>query len=176
MQCGVQLSLAGHLSRLHRAVIWHPGYGEGWALYTELLMDQLGYLEEPDYELGMLSAEMMRACRVVVDIGLHLGYPLPADAIFRPGDTWSYEIAVEMLTDLAFLYDDYAASEVVRYLGWPGQAISYKVGERVILDLREELRARQGAAFDLKDFHSRVLGSGPVGLDHLRELVLDPSN
>ena len=176
MQCGVQLSLAGHLSRLHRAVIWHPGYGEGWALYTELLMDQLGYLEEPDYELGMLSAEMMRACRVVIDIGLHLGYPLPADAIFRPGDTWSYEIAVEMLTDLAFLYDDYAASEVVRYLGWPGQAISYKVGERVILDLREELRARQGAAFDLKDFHSRVLGSGPVGLDHLRELVLDPSN
>jgi uncharacterized protein (DUF885 family) len=176
MQCGVQLSLADRLSRLHRAVIWHPGYGEGWALYTELLMDELGYLEKPEYELGMLSAEMMRACRVVIDLGLHLGYSIPSDSIFRPGEAWSFEIAVEMLTDMAFLYDDYAVSEVIRYLGWPGQAISYKVGERVILDLREEMRARMGEAFDLKEFHSRVLGSGPVGLDHLRELVLDPSS
>lgn len=175
MQCGVQLSLADRLSRLHRAVIWHPGYGEGWALYTELLMDELGYLEKPEYELGMLSAEMLRACRVVIDIGMHLSYSIPDDAIFRPGELWSVATAVEMLTDMAFLYDDYAVSEVVRYLGWPGQAISYKVGERAILDLREEMKERDGEAFDLKDFHSRVLGSGPVGLAHLRELVLDES-
>jgi uncharacterized protein (DUF885 family) len=77
-----------------------------------------------------------------------------------------------MLTDLAFLYRGYAVSEVTRYLGWPGQAISYKVGERVILDLRDEMKSRFGEAFDLKEFHSRVLGSGPVGLAHLRELVL----
>jgi uncharacterized protein (DUF885 family) len=172
MQCGVQLSLADRLSRLHRVVIWHPGYGEGWALYAELLMDELGYLEEPEYVLGMLSAEMMRACRVVIDLGMHLGYSIPDDAIFRPGEDWSFEAAVEMLTDLAFLYPGYAVSEVVRYLGWPGQAISYKVGERVILDLRKDMQTRQAGSFDLKEFHSRVLGSGPVGLVHLRELVL----
>jgi uncharacterized protein (DUF885 family) len=77
-----------------------------------------------------------------------------------------------MLTDLAFLYPDYAKSEVIRYLGWPGQAISYKVGERVILDLRSEMKTRRAGEFDLKEFHARVLGSGPVGLGHLRELVL----
>ncbi len=173
LQCGIQLTLADRLSRLHRVAIWHPGYGEGWALYTELLMDELGYLEKPEYVLGMLSAEMMRACRVVIDLGLHLGYRIPVDAPFRPGEAWSFETAAKMLTDLAFLYPDYATSEVIRYLGWPGQAISYKVGERVILDLRSEMQTRQGDEFDLKEFHARVLGSGPVGLTHLRELVLD---
>lgn len=172
LQCGVQLSLADRLSRLHRVAIWHPGYGEGWALYTELLMDELGYLEKPEYVLGMLSAEMLRACRVVIDLGLHLGYGIPGDAPFHPGEAWDFDIAVEMLTDLAFLYPAYATSEVVRYLGWPGQAVSYKVGERVILDLRAEMHARLGEGFDLKEFHARVLGSGPVGLTHLRELVL----
>ena len=172
LQCGVQISLADRLSRLHRVVVWHPGYGEGWALYTELLMDELGYLEKPEYVLGMLSAEMLRACRVVIDLGLHLGYGIPGDALFHPGEPWSFEIAVEMLTELAFLYPAYAVSEVVRYLGWPGQAISYKVGERTILDLRAELQARRGGDFDLKEFHARILGSGPVGLAHLRELVL----
>jgi uncharacterized protein (DUF885 family) len=171
VQVGVQLSLADRLSRLHRVVVWHPGYGEGWALYAELLMDELGYLERPEYVLGMLSAQMLRACRVVIDLGMHLSYPIPGDAIFRPGENWSFDAAVEMLTDLAFLYHDYAVSEAIRYLGWPGQAISYKVGERVILELREDLRARQGDAFDLKEFHALVLGSGPVGLTHLRELV-----
>jgi uncharacterized protein (DUF885 family) len=172
MQSGVQLSLADRLSRLHRTLIWHPGYGEGWALYAERLMHELGYLEKPEYVLGMLSAEMHRACRVVIDIGLHVGYPIPPDAVFRPGRDWTFETAVEMLTDLAFLYPDYARSEVTRYLGWPGQAISYKVGQRVILELREDMRSRRGGAFDLKEFHGAVLGSGPVGLAHLRELVL----
>ena len=103
---------------------------------------------------------------------MHLGYSIPDQAIFHPGEDWRFETAVEMLTDLAFLYDDYAVSEVIRYLGWPGQAISYKVGERAILDFRRETKSRAAAAFDLKDFHSRVLGSGPVGLAHLREIVL----
>lgn len=77
-----------------------------------------------------------------------------------------------MLTELAFLKSDDAVSEVTRYLGWPGQAITYKVGERVIVELREQLRGRRGASFDLKGFHASVLGSGPVGLGHLRDLVL----
>lgn len=172
LQSGTQLSLADRLSRLHRLLVWYPGYGEGWALYAETLMDELGYLERPEYELGMLSSSMLRACRVVIDIGSHLGYPIPGDSVFHPGGRWTFALATEMLEELAFLDSDYAISEVTRYLGWPGQAISYKVGEWVILGLRDQLRRRKGEAFDLREFHSRVLGAGPVGLDHLRDLVL----
>jgi uncharacterized protein (DUF885 family) len=170
LQIGVAMTLADHLTRLHRLLVWYPGYGEGWALYTELLMDELGYLDKPEYVLGMLSAEMLRACRVVVDIGSHLDLAIPDDAQFHPGERWTFELAVELLTRYAFLAGDYAASEVTRYLGWPGQAISYKVGERAILELREEFLGRGG---DLKEFHARVLGSGGVGLDLLRDLVLE---
>jgi len=170
LQNGVALTLGDHLSRLHRLLIWYPGYGEGWALYTELLMNELGYLEKPEYVLGMLGAQMLRACRVAIDIGSHLDLPIPDDAPFHPGERWTFELAVELLTGFAFLADDYARSEVTRYLGWPGQAISYKVGERAILELREEFLGQGG---DLKEFHSRVLGSGAVGLDLLRDLVLE---
>ncbi len=172
LQCGVQVALAGKLSRLHRMFVWYPGYGEGWALYTERLMRELGYLEKPDYVLGMLSGQMLRACRVAIDIGVHLELPIPEGQPFHPGERWSYDTAVEMLRDYATLDDDYARSEVIRYMGWPGQAIAYKVGERVILELRDELRERQGDGFDLKEFHRRVLETGPVGLDLLRERVL----
>ena len=92
---------------------------------------------------------------------------------FHPGERWTFDLGVEALEHYAFLTNDLAVSEITRYLGWPGQAISYKVGERVILGLREEARAKEGDAFDLKAFHERVLGSGPVGLDHLRDIVLN---
>ncbi len=164
------MGLADRLSRLHRMVVWYPGYGEGWALYAEQLMDELGFYEKADYVMGLLINQMHRACRVVIDIGSHLEYPIPADSGFHPGEPWSFDLAVEMLESRAFLEPAYARSEVVRYLGWPGQAISYKVGERVILDLRRELQRR--GDFDLKAFHSRILGYGPLGLDHLRELMV----
>jgi uncharacterized protein (DUF885 family) len=173
LQCGIQVSLADRLSRLHRLMFWYPGYGEGWALYAEHLMNELGYFEKPDYVLGMLANQLMRACRVVIDIGSHLQLPIPGGESFHPGEAWSFDLGVEMLTKRCFLDPDHADSEVTRYLGWPGQAISYKVGQRVILELREELRRRQGSAFDLKEFHSRVLGSGPVGLQLLKRLVLE---
>ena len=173
LQCGTQVALADRLSRLHRLSVWYPGYGEGWALYTELLMHELGYFEKPEYVLGMLGAQMFRACRVVIDIGSHLELPIPTDdASFHPGEAWTFDIAVELLTQRCSEEADYARSEVTRYYGWPGQAIAYKVGERVIMDTREELKRRQGASFRLKDFHARVLGSGPVGLELLRERVL----
>ena len=172
LQVGTQVTLADKLSRLHRLMIWYPGYGEGWALYTELLMHELGYLENPDHVMGMLAGQMLRACRVVIDIGSHLELPIPTGQPFHPGEAWTFATAVEMLRDYATLADDYARSEVNRYLGWPGQAISYKVGERAILTLRSELQARLGTAFDLKDFHHRVIDAGPVGLDMLRDLVL----
>ena len=173
LQCGIQVALADRLSRLHRLSVWYPGYGEGWALYTELLMHELGYFEKPEYVLGMLAAQLFRSCRVVIDIGTHLELPIPNDETgFHPGEPWTFETAVELLTQRCFEEEDYARSEVTRYYGWPGQAISYKVGERVIMDLREELKAKQGASFRLKEFHQRVLGSGPVGLELLRERVL----
>lgn len=171
LQLGTQVALTDRLSRLHRLVDAFTGYAEGWALYTELLMHELGYYEKPDYVLGMLTAQMMRACRVVLDIGAHLDLAIPDDFFFHPGERWSFELGVEMLTDVAYLPADHAESEMTRYLGWPGQAIAYKVGERVILELREEERKRLGSAFNLRNFHARIVGSGPVGLKLLQDLM-----
>lgn len=170
LQVGIQVGLADQLSRFHRMLFWQSGYGEGWALYAETLMDELGYLELPEYEMGYLAGQMLRACRVVIDIGLHVGLPVPAGVVMEEG-AWTFERAVELLVRFAGLDRDYAESEVTRYLGWPGQAISYKVGERVILDLRDRWLA--DGRGDLKAFHARVLGFGPVGLDLLEDLVLD---
>jgi uncharacterized protein (DUF885 family) len=173
LQVGIQASLADRLSRMHRLWIWNSGSGEGWALYAERLMDELGYLDRPDYVFGFLAAQMLRACRVVIDIGSHLELAIPAGQPFHPGETWSYELAVEMLETYATLERANAESEVKRYLGWPGQAIAYKVGEREILKLRAEVQARQGDEFDVKAFHQRLLEVGPLGLDLLRRFVLD---
>jgi uncharacterized protein (DUF885 family) len=173
LQCSLQVYLADKLSRLQRLVVFYPGYGEGWALYAEHLMHELGYFEKPEYVLGMHVAKLVRACRVVVDIGLHLGLAIPGDEAFRPGEVWDFDRAVEFMVKRGFMPEEYARSEVTRYLGWPGQAISYKVGERVILELREAVRGREGAGFDLKAFHGRVLETGAIGLDLLRELLQD---
>ena len=169
LQIGVQAALGDQLSRYHRIAVWQPGSGEGWALYAERLMGELGFHDRPEYELGMLAAEMLRACRIVIDIGLHCELPIPDDAMFHPGETWSWELAVEMLRDVSFQNQEMSESEATRYLGWPGQAISYKIGQQVILDLRDELSERDD--FDLKSFHSDVLNVGSIGLDLLKELV-----
>jgi len=172
LQIGIQVSLSDRLSRAHRMMAWRPGYGEGWALYAEQFMDEIGALGRPEYVLGYLGTSLMRAVRVVVDLGLHLGLPIPSDAPLHPGEDWTFDRAVEALSQLAFLDVATAESEVTRYLGWPGQAISYAVGQRAIVELREERQKREGDAFDLRRFHADVLGAGCVGLDHLRELVL----
>jgi uncharacterized protein (DUF885 family) len=158
---------------LQRLWVWKSGIGEGWALYAERLMNELGYLDSPDYVFGWLSAQMLRACRVVIDIGTHLGYQIPQDQPFHPGEDWTFATAVEMLREYATLEPAYAASEVTRYYGWPGQAISYKIGERVILEIRDEMMATQGDRFDLKQFHSDLLEVGPVGIDLVRRFLLD---
>ncbi len=168
LQVGVQVSLADKLSRLHRLWVWKSGAGEGWALYAERFMNELGFFDKPDYVFGWLSGQMLRACRVVIDIGSHLDLPIPQSQPFYPGETWTFDKAVEMLIDYAALGRPYAESEVTRYLGWPGQAISYKVGEKAILEIRDELEAKRGATFDAKAFHARLLEVGPVGLDLLR--------
>ena len=108
--------------------------------------------------------------RQVIDIGMQLGLTIPEDSVFHPGETWTFDLAVEMLRDYGLMSPVDARSEVTRYLGWPAQAISYKVGEQFILDLRAQ--AEHETWFTLKEFHKRILSSGPVGLDHLKELIL----
>jgi uncharacterized protein (DUF885 family) len=160
--------LAHELSRFQRTTGFVSGHGEGWALYAERLMGELGYLDDPAFELGMLSAQAMRAVRVIVDIGMHLELPIPARERFHPGDRWNAEIALPFVIERSCFPADFMKSEVDRYLGLPGQAISYKVGEREWLEARAEVKARKGAAFDLKAFHSFALDLGGMGLAQLR--------
>ena len=147
------------LNRFQRNRVWVSGYGEGWALYAERLMDELGAFEDPGFEMGYLSAQGLRAARIVVDIGMHCGYK-----DFQ-GEKWNAESAFKLLHERALLDDISARSEVDRYLGWPGQAISYKVGERFMMEAREDAKKRLGNSFNLKRFHSYVLNLGPMGLD-----------
>lgn len=166
LQAGLQMNASRRVTRYQKLAVWYSGSGEGWALYAEDLMEELGYLERPDYLLGKLAGEMLRACRVVIDIGSHLELPIPRGQPFHPGEQWTFETGSEMLTGHAALTPAEAVSEMNRYLGWPGQAISYKVGQQAIRDLRTEEEARPG--FDLKSFHARLLEVGAIGLDHLR--------
>lgn len=170
LQVGIQVGLRGDLCRFHRLAEGFSGFAEGWALYAEALMSELGLYERPEHELGRLANEMARACRVVFDIGAHLDLPIPADAPFRPGQRWTFEAGVELMESFAGMSPALARDEVTRYLGWPGQAVSYKVGQRAFLELRTLALSRPG--MDLRTFHARVLGCGNVGLDRLREQVL----
>ena len=136
-------------------------------------MGELGYLENPDYELGMLRAQAMRAVRVVVDIGMHLELAIPAHERYHPGEQWTPELALPFVIERSRFPEDFMRSEVDRYLGLPGQAISYKVGERVWLESRADARRRHGASFDLKAWHEFALSLGCMGLDQFsaRELA-----
>ena len=172
LQVGTSVLQKEHLSRFQRIAIWYSGSGEGWALYAERLMDELGFFERPEYRLGLLASQLFRATRVVVDIGCHLQKRIPAGAPLHAGEVWDYDRAVHYMNVVGLEPRDVAESEVKRYLGWWGQAISYKVGEREILKIRDEVMARDGADFDRRDFHRRILQAGPIRLDHLRGELL----
>ncbi|WP_067472717.1 DUF885 domain-containing protein [Actinomadura hibisca] len=154
----------------------HPGHCEGWGLYAERLMDELGHYRDPAHRFGMLAGgQQFRAARVVLDIGLHLRLPIPAGTGFHEGERWTPALAREFLrAHTGGETDASLAFEVDRYLGRPGQAIAYKLGEKVWLEAREAARRRDGAAFDLKDFHRRALDLGPMGLDRLRTELARP--
>jgi uncharacterized protein (DUF885 family) len=158
------------LNRWQRLMCWVSGHGEGWALYAERLMDDLGYLDDPGEKLGMLDAQALRAVRVIIDIGMHLQLEIPRDNpfAFHPGDRWTPELGLEFMRGHSRDEDSRIVFEVKRYLGWPGQAPSYKVGERIWLQAREDAKARLGDAFDLKAFHRSALDLGSLGLDPLR--------
>ena len=156
------------LNRWQRLLCWVSGHGEGWALYAERLMEELGYLADPGALLGMLDGQLLRASRVVVDLGVHLELPIPAGTGWHEGETWNAELAWEFLRSRVHMEDEMLRFELNRYLGWPGQAPSYKLGERIWLQAREEARQRKGAEFSLKDFHTQALALGALGLDPLR--------
>ncbi|MDO8617126.1 MAG: DUF885 domain-containing protein [Dehalococcoidia bacterium] len=164
--------LKDELSRFQRVLTFVSGHGEGWALYAERLMGELGYLQLPDYYLGMLSAQALRCVRVIIDIGMHLELAIPRGERFHPGAVWDHDLALEFAVERSGRPREFMASELVRYLGWPAQAISYKVGERRWLAARQAARRRLGQAFDLKRFHTQALNLGPMGLEQLdRELA-----
>ncbi|MEO7370072.1 MAG: DUF885 domain-containing protein [Ilumatobacteraceae bacterium] len=167
LQLAQMMHQAESLTRFQRLGVAISGHGEGWALYAERLMHELGYLDDPVYELGWLAGQALRAARVVVDIGLHCEMRIPRNEGFHPGETWRTELGLPFLRKRTGYPPEYLVSEVDRYLGMPGQAISYKVGERVFLDGRDRARRRLGPKFDLKRFHQVVLGMGAMGLDQL---------
>jgi uncharacterized protein (DUF885 family) len=159
------------LNRWQRLLCWVSGHGEGWALYAERLMAELGYLADPGAMLGMLDSQLLRAARVVVDLGVHLELPIPSGTGWHEGETWTAELAWEFLRSHVHMEDEMLRFELNRYLGWPGQAPSYKLGERIWLQAREDARQRKGASFSLRDFHSQALALGALGLDPLREAL-----
>ena len=155
------------LNKWRRSVCWTSGHGEGWALYAEKLMQELGYLSDPGDHMGMLDMQRMRAARVVFDIGVHLELEVPE----RWGTgTWTPDKGYEFLTQNLAISEGQLNFEFTRYLGWPGQAPSYKVGQRLWEQIRADLEARPG--FELKAFHTKALNIGSVGLDTLRRALL----
>ncbi|MFG2526709.1 DUF885 domain-containing protein [Streptomyces sp. NPDC048516] len=160
--------VADQLSRYQSTVGIVSANAEGWALYAERLMDELGFLTTAERRLGYLDAQMMRAVRVVIDIGMHLELEIPADSPFHPGERWTPELAQEFFARHSSRPADFVESEIIRYQGMAGQAIGYKLGERVWLQGREAARARHGADFDLKAWHMAALSQGSLGLDDLQ--------
>ncbi|MER6459716.1 DUF885 domain-containing protein [Streptomyces sp. NPDC001288] len=159
--------VAGNLSRYQASVGMVSANAEGWALYAERLMDELGFLTDPERRLGYLDAQMMRAARVIIDIGMHLELAIPDDSPFHPGERWTPELAQEFFGAHSSRPADFVESELTRYLSMPGQAIGYKLGERAWLTGRERARERSGDAFDLKAWHMAALSQGSLGLDDL---------
>ena len=173
LQLGYAKVQADRLTRVQRNA-FISGHGEGWALYAERLCDEFGWFANPDFRLGFLGGQMLRTVRVIIDIGMHLGYTIPDGTTlndgtpFHGGDVWTPDLAYEFAVSETGQGEVFLASEIDRYLGWPAQAISYKIGEREWLRARDETQQRLGATFDLRRFHTFALALGPVGLAQLR--------
>ena len=160
--------LSDTLSRFQRVMAGTSGYMEGWALYAERLMTELGYLENADYYLGYLRSQAFRAVRIVIDIGMHLELPIPHGQPFHPGEAWTPDLGLAFLQERSHYPADFMANEIVRYLGLPGQAIAYKVGEREWLTARDQAKRLAGPSFNLKAWHNHALRLGPMGLGQMR--------
>jgi uncharacterized protein (DUF885 family) len=133
-------------------------YGEGWALYTEFLGNELGIYRTPYEHFGKLTYEMWRACRLVVDTGIH-------------AKGWSREEVVDYMTENTALSIHEINTETDRYISWPGQAISYKIGEIKIRELRKKAEDVLGSKFNIRDFHEIILEQGTVTLPILERRI-----
>ncbi|GAA0243441.1 DUF885 domain-containing protein [Saccharothrix mutabilis subsp. mutabilis] len=173
LQVATAVYQAEKLNNFQRLLCWVSGHGEGWALYAERLMRELGYLEDDGDLLGMLDAHLFRAARVIIDIGMHLELEIPKGTGFHEGERWTPELGLEFMLTRTITDPHHVRDEIDRYLGWPGQAPSYKLGERLWLAARDEARGRHGDAFDLKKFHKDALEMGAMGLDTLRERLAE---
>ncbi|WP_182050198.1 DUF885 domain-containing protein [Changpingibacter yushuensis] len=170
LQVGLAAYLHENLNDWRRQGCWVSGHGEGWALYAEQLMAELGFQSDPGDRMGVLDSMRLRAARVVVDLGVHLGKPAGS---FGSG-AWDHDSAWAFLRENVAMDPSFLSFELDRYLGWPGQAPSYKIGQRMWNELREEARTRaatEGQEFDMKAWHMRALSLGSVGLDVLREAL-----
>ena len=174
LQIAIATALQGTMNSWRTNMLWVSGHGEGWALYAERLMEELGYLKDPGDRMGMLNAQRMRAARVVFDIGVHCEMPIPdewAEQLgVEPGTIWTSELGYEFLKLNLDESEGQQRFEFLRYLGWPGQAPSYKIGERLWLELRDQALRRGD---DMRAFHTRALLLGSVGLDTLRRALTD---
>jgi uncharacterized protein (DUF885 family) len=167
LQIGQKVYNRKDLNSWRRLASWSSGHGEGWALYAERLMEELGFLSDPGDRLGMLDGQRMRAARVVLDLGVHLG----KDNLEGTGK-WDFDYALNFMRKNVNMSDQFVNFEVHRYFGWPGQAPSYKIGQRIWEQIRDEYSKRQGAAFNIKDFHMKALNLGSIGLDTLEKALL----
>ena len=154
------------LNAWRRLSSWTSGHGEGWALYAERLMQELGFLSNPADRLGMLDGQRMRAARVVLDIGVHLG-----KQNLEGTGVWDFDYALAFMGSNVNMSPEFVRFEVTRYFGWPAQAPSYKVGQRIWEQIRDDYAARKGANFDIKEFHKTALNLGGLGLDTLRSAM-----
>ncbi|GAA1364217.1 DUF885 domain-containing protein [Arthrobacter rhombi] len=169
LQVGTATYRKDTLNNWRRNACWVSGHGEGWALYAERLMLDLGYLADPGDHMGMLDMQRMRAARVVFDIGVHLELDMPERWGSGP---WTPEKGYDFLSKHLDISEGQRKFEFTRYLGWPGQAPSYKVGQRLWEQIRDARREAEGDDFNLRAFHTQALNMGSVGLDTLRRALL----
>lgn len=159
------------LNLWRRLASWNSGHGEGWALYAEQLMADLGYQDDPGDRMGVLDSERLRAARVVLDIGVHLGKRRP-----EGGGTWDRDYAWDFLKRNVAMADGFLLYELNRYLGWPGQSPAYKIGQRLWEQARDAYlatAAQRGEQPTLKAFHTKALALGSVPMSTLHDAVLD---
>lgn len=166
LQLSTTINQCEVLNTWRRLACWVSGHGEGWALYAENLMQELGFLDDPGDRMGLLDNQRLRAARIVLDIGLHLGKTHPL------GSRWNIANARDFLTNNSTLREGFRRFELDRYLGWPGEAPSYKVGQRIWEGVRRDAETARSDAFDLREFHRHALELGSVGLSILRQAFI----
>ncbi len=174
MQISVATAIAETMNNWRSQGVWVSGHGEGWALYAERLMEELGFLSDPGDRMGMLDAQRLRAARVVFDIGLHCGLEIPTRWVdelgLEPG-IWDAESGFAFLKENLDLSEGQLRFEYLRYMGWPGQAPSYKIGQRIWEQLRDAARRAGTAGEHDRDFHTQALKLGSMGLDSLQRAL-----